>query len=260
MDLVNGKRVVVTGAASDIGAAIANCLTQEGAHVIGIDIRETNECHEFFEADLGKQASIDALLGALPEGIDGLANVAGLPPTMSAPAVLKVNLVGLKYLTKQLAGRMNDGGSIVNLASLAGANWAASLDQVHAANNLDFESVEDFVEKEQIEAQPGRSYFLGKEALIVWTMQNRWTWRNRGIRMNAVSPGAVDTPILADFLKTLGKKADENRKVMDRPATPEDIAPMVAFLLSDQAGWFRGANIALDGGQFAHMTASRFGF
>ena len=64
-------------------------------------------------------------------------------------------------------------------------------------------------------------------------MQNRWTWRDRGIRMNSVSPGPVDTPILGDFLQTLGARAEEDRRVMDRPGTPKDIAPVIAFLLSD---------------------------
>ncbi len=260
MELVEGKNIVVTGAASGIGAAVAKHLRAEGAHVIGIDINEADGCDEFFAADLSKQASIDQLLAALANDIDGLANVAGLPPTAPAEMVLKVNLVGLKYFTEKLIERLSDGASVVNLASLAGSNWAVSLDQVRAALDLDFDKVAAFVEEHDIEAQVGRSYFLSKEALIVWTMKTCWRWRDRGIRMNAVSPGAVDTPILKDFLKTLGNKAKENRDAMDRPATPEDIAPAVAFLLSDQAGWFRGANLALDGGQFAHMAAMRFGF
>ena len=70
-------------------------------------------------------------------------------------------------------------------------------------------------------------------------MQNRWTWRDRGIRMNSVSPGPVDTPILPDFIETLGERAEEDMRVMDRPGCPSDIAPVVAFLLSDGAGWIR---------------------
>ena len=260
MDLVSGKRIVVTGAASGIGAAVVECLRAEGAHVIGVDIREAVACHEFFEADLSARESIDTLVTLLPEDVDGLANIAGLPPTKSADAVLKVNLVGLKYLTEKLVDRMRKGSAIVNLGSLAGSNWAVSLDQVKEAINLDFGSVAKFVDDHQIDEQPGRSYFLSKEALIIWTMQNCWRWRDRNIRMNCVSPGAVDTPILKDFMETLGKKADKNRAEMDRPARPEDIAPMVAFLFSDHADWFRGANITLDGGQSAYMTANRFGF
>ena len=87
-------------------------------------------------------------------------------------------------------------------------------------------------------------------------MQNRWTRRDRGINTNAISSGAVDTPILKDFIETLGARAKENMRVLDRPATPGDIAPVVAFALGDEAKWFRGANLTVDGGMFLHVMAN----
>ncbi len=77
--------------------------------------------------------------------------------------------------------------------------------------------------------------------------------------MNAVSPGPVDTPILSDFIKTLGERAQESIKLMDRFGTPEDVAPVVAHLLSDGAAWFRGANLTPDGGMGAHLALKRYG-
>ena len=61
--------------------------------------------------------------------------------------------------------------------------------------------------------------------------------------MNCISPGPVDTPILDDFIQTLGARAEEDMKVMDRPGTPQDVAPVVSFALSAHAKWFRGANL-----------------
>ena len=84
-------------------------------------------------------------------------------------------------------------------------------------------------------------------------MQNRWTWRDRNIRMNSVSPGPVDTPILKDFVETLGERAEEDMRVMDRPGRAEDIAPVVAFLLSDMTHWIRGTNIPADGGMSSNI-------
>ena len=77
--------------------------------------------------------------------------------------------------------------------------------------------------------------------------------------MNCISPGPVDTPILPDFLATLGARAEEDRKVMDRPGLPEDIAPVIVFMCSEGSGWIRGANIPVDGGMFIHSQCEQFG-
>ena len=121
----------------------------------------------------------------------------------------------------------------------------------------DFANVESVCQQLEIDDQ--RSYFFSKEVVIVWTMQNRWTWRDRGIRMNCVSPGPVDTPILADFLDSLGEKAKQNRLLMDRYGEPADIAPVIAFLCSDSSAWIRGSNIPCDGGMLPHIQCQNSG-
>ncbi|MDR0478677.1 MAG: coniferyl-alcohol dehydrogenase [Burkholderiaceae bacterium] len=256
---LKGKTVVVTGAASGIGAATAAYVASQGANVISIDIKPiATPTEQSFQADIGDKHSIDRLIQELPANIHGLANIAGLPPTRAAVDVIKVNLIGLKYLTEQLVPKLADGASIVNLASLAGLDWANNRESIMASATLDFDHTEAFCQTHAIAG--ARSYFFSKEALIVWTMQNRWTWRSRGIRMNAISPGPVDTPILKDFLETLGTRAEEDRRVMDRPGTPADVALLIAFLLADESGWIRGANIPCDGGMFSHVLCQKHGF
>jgi NAD(P)-dependent dehydrogenase (short-subunit alcohol dehydrogenase family) len=250
--MLDGKTIIVTGAASGIGAATAALVASRGAHVISVDITTpTHPVGRFVRADLSDPESIDELVSGLPGDIDGLANIAGLPPTKSPEQVIKVNLIGLKYLTQSLIPKLADNASVVNLASLAGLGWPDSKEVIDASASLDFDEVEDFCRVHGIEG--ARSYFFSKEALIVWTMQNRWTWRSRGIRMNSVSPGPVDTPILKDFIETLGARAEEDMRTMDRAGRPSDIAPVVAFLLSDEAAWIRGTNIPTDGGMYSDV-------
>lgn len=252
--MLKGKTIVVTGAASGIGAETVREIKASGGKVIAVDInRPTEGADYFFKADLSRRESIDELVAALPSGANGLANIAGLPPTRSPEQVLAVNLVGLKYLTQKLVPKLAENSSIVSIASLAGIGWPDSLEAIKASESLDFDEITAFCSKFGIDA--GRSYFFSKEALIVWTLQNRWTWRDRSIRVNAVSPGPVDTPILPDFIKTLGKRVEEDMKVMDRPGRPNDIAPVVAFLLSDGSKWIKGANIPTDGGMHAHVQS-----
>ena len=131
-DLLKGKRIVVTGSSSGIGAETARILTQQGTgtSVLGVDLNERPEhLAEFYRADLSEKMSINELVKALPlpPGIDGLVNNPGLPPRRPASKLLAVNLVGLKYFTKNLISKLNDGASIVNVASLAGFGWPQAI-------------------------------------------------------------------------------------------------------------------------------------
>lgn len=257
--MLEGKTIIVTGVASGIGAETARQLKAHGARVVGIDRNEPSDpVDQFHKVDLTDEAALDALVETLkPLKADGLANIAGVPPTAPAEVVVTVNLVALKRLALGLVDSLADGASIVNLASLAGIGWEGEVAKIQAAEGLTHAGVAQFCADQTITAE--NSYFFTKQALVAWTHENRWTWRDRGIRMNAVSPGPVDTPILGDFLETLGERAQEDMKIMDRPGTPRDIAPVVVFLLSDGSAWLRGTNIATDGGMRAHIDASSNG-
>ena len=258
--MLNGKKIVVTGCASGIGKEVARLIKEAGGYVLGVDLSVTDDyVDELYRADLSDPESIRDLIHVLPRGIDGLANVAGLPPTKPAAKVLAVNYVGLKALTVGLIPKMADGASIVNVASLAGIGWPNMVSSILESESLALEDIEQFVKTHDAGDAGGRSYFFSKEALIAWTLKNRWTWRDRGIRMNCVSPGPVVTPILQDFLETLGERAAQDAKIMDRPGTPEDIAPVVVFLLSDGSAWIRGTNIPVDGGMSSHIACESTG-
>lgn len=251
-----GKKIVVTGAASGIGAETARLLKEGGAKVIGLDRNEpTVNVDQYIQVDLSDSVSIDAVVEQVESGVDGLANIAGVPPTAGRELVLKINFLGLRQLTLGLIDKLNEGASITNVASMAGFGWRQAVPACKAfIEDANYDNVLEFCDQHEID--DARSYFFGKEALIVWTMQNRWTWRDRGIRMNSVSPGPVDTPILKDFLETLGERSEEDMKVMDRPGTPQDIGPVVAFLCSDASAWIRGCNIPCDGGLSSHLLSN----
>ena len=252
------KVVVVTGAASGIGAETAAELRRQGARVVGVDRHRVDGVDLALKADLTNRESISALIDELPSGLDGLANIAGLPPTAPPGNVLKVNLRGLQLLTEGLIGKLADGASIVNLASSAANRWRDHLEEIIAFDTTAWEDIDGFAARHKMEVE-GRSYFFSKEALVVWTMRNRWRWIERGIRMNAVSPGPIDTPILPDFISSLGPRARRSIEATERLGTPADVAPVVAFLLSDEAAWFRGATLTPDGGLSAHMQLREHG-
>lgn len=106
-------------------------------------------------------------------------------------------------------------------------------------------------------------YPLSKELLLLWTMRaaHQPLFKNRGIRVNAVSPGPVETPILKQFRAVLGDaKVDSDITRVGRAGTSADIAPAVLFLCSDGGRWINGANIAVDGGLEASINAEVLGF
>lgn len=254
LPLLQGKTIVVTGCASGIGLETAKLVTRMGGRVLGVDVNDrASDVYEYYYADLSNAASINDLVAALPKGIDGLANIAGLAPPVSASLVVKVNFVAIRMLTIGLIDKMNDGASIVNLASLAGERWQRSINKSKKLEALLMDQVDEFLKRHEISNDGAKSYFFSKEALIAWTMRNRWTWRDRGIRMNAVSPGPVDTGLLPDFLASVGDEGVSKMTTMDRTGSVEDVAPVVAFLLSDMTHWIRGANIPVCGGMLADM-------
>ena len=190
-------------------------------------------------------ASIDAAVAAVDGPLDGLVNSAGLPPTASKRAVLRVNFFGLRHFTEGSAAKLGDGAAIVNLASLAGFQWRANIATVRAGLATPFAAADAWIAAQDVDGAP--SYHLSKELVVAWTLWECQRWKPRAIRMNSVSPGPVATPILADFVKTLGKRVEDDLKV-NRAATPEEIAPVVAFMLSDDARWMNGADVPVDAG------------
>ncbi len=250
---LTGKTIIVTGAASGIGMESAKLLKQRGAHIIGMDRNEPSDhVDEFIQLDLMDPASIDGAIASVNDSVDVLCNIAGLPPTAPAVNVMTVNFVALRYLTENIINKVKDGGSIVNMASLAGVGWPEAVADINTfIEKASFDNVDSLCQELNIEGP--RSYFFSKEVLVVWTFKNWNTWKDRGIRVNSISPGPIETPILPDFIETLGERAEEDMKVMGRAGKPEEIAPVVAFLCSDESGWVNGANISTDGGMNAHV-------
>ena len=134
---LDNKKIVVTGAASGIGAETAKTLKEQGATVIGIDLNETpGNVDQYIKTDFSDPASIEAAVEAVPCEIDALCNIAGLPPTKDRVDVLKVNFLGLRHFTELMIGKLNDNASIVNVASLAGLGGTVGVFSVIIMNFL----------------------------------------------------------------------------------------------------------------------------
>jgi len=249
MQLQN-KHMIVTGCASGIGAETVRLARFQGAKVIGMDRNEPGITLDgFVKVDLSDPANIDAAVAQLPDRVDALCNVAGVPGTADRDLVGRVNYLGLRHLTEKVLARMPAGSSIVNIASILGAEWPMRLElHKELAAVEGFEAGRLWLNEHPVPQESCYQYF--KEALIVWSFAQSQKWfLEKSVRMNCVAPGPVFTPILGDFVAMLGnERVEKDAHRMKRPAYADEGAAVVAFLCSDAARWISGVNLPVDGG------------
>lgn len=266
MDSLEGQTVAITGASSGIGAACCALLKNKGATVIGLDINPPtkNDVDQYISYDQGDPGNIDLAVQKLPKGLTALLNVAGVAPSNRfGPAdILRINFFGVRYLTELVVPKLVSGSAVVNMSSGTGAGWPANIANIKAFLGTErVDEIQKFVDDHEI-VNSGlgndSAYPFSKQLLSVWTMKASSQWRSQGIRVNAVSPATVDTPIVGDFLAAFGNEAAERMEKFGT-ATPENVARASVFLLTADAVWINGAILPVDGGAIAAGTLAKFG-
>jgi NAD(P)-dependent dehydrogenase (short-subunit alcohol dehydrogenase family) len=250
------RKIVVVGAGSGIGAPVAAQFHDRGDYVLAVDIKPNETpASDHRQCDLRDPASINVLLGQIGSGWDMLAHVAGIPGTAPAADVLKVNYLGMRLMTEGMLPLLRQGGSVVAVASTAALGWDQRIETLAELLEL---TDGDAVERWQEGQDPNYPvYSTSKQAVILYAKRLAGpAWTKYGVRVNTVSPGPVETPILTDFEQTMGKDIlDMCRATVGRHATVDDIAPVIAFLGSSEARWITGQDIHVDAGFITSMTA-----
>jgi len=243
--LLEGKKAIVTGGSRGIGMEIVKKFLAEGASVYFMDLveseamgdfqalaKETGSSVTFKKTDVSSEEEVTRVVKEILEdsgGIDVLVNNAGITrdglifrmPVENWEMVLKINLTSAFLLSKHLAMAMmkRKTGSIVNMASVVG-----------------------------IGGNPGQTnYSASKAGLIGFTKSLAKEVAARGVRVNAVAPGYIDTE-MTQKLNDQAREAMLSQVPMGRPGTPEEVAKVVLFLASDLASYITGRVIQIDGG------------
>lgn len=242
-------KCIVTGAASGIGAQLAAQLKKAGAYVAAVDRNPVSvEVDRYVPVDLADEASIIEAVKALDGEWDFVANVAGVPGTLSSDLVFAINFLGLRQFTERILPKVVQGGSVLNIASVAGMGWATRLPQI--TELLETGSFTEGLEWFQNNTPEGNAYTFSKEAVIVYTLRRGCTLLNEtGVRMNAIMPGVVDTPILPDFEEQMGKEMlDGVREFLGKHADPSEIASAATFFARPESRWVNATTLIVDGG------------
>jgi NAD(P)-dependent dehydrogenase (short-subunit alcohol dehydrogenase family) len=235
---------VVTGAASGIGAAVAAHLRADGVRVIGVDRGPAEPGGDDVACDLGDAGAIDALLADLPV-LGGLVNCAGVPGTHPPERILAVNLLAPRRLAAGV--RLATGAAVVDVASIAALRSERSADDVATVLADDDADAQAWLADAGLDGTA--TYDFTKQALVALSLQRAKAWLGTGARSVSVSPGPTTTPILTDFEETMGAdRMAAAAALVGRHGEPDDIAPLIAFLLSDGARWINGVDVRADGG------------
>jgi NAD(P)-dependent dehydrogenase (short-subunit alcohol dehydrogenase family) len=241
---LEGRVVIVTGASSGLGAAVAVAVAQAGADVvIGARRTEMLEATAAAVEGVGRRALVvptditvvedcQRLVRSATETfgrVDGLVNNAGVatavPALQESPeqfrAVLDLNLMGAYWTAQAAAAAMTSGGSIVNVSSIIGLTSAEL---------------------------PQAAYATSKAGLLGLTrdLAAQWSGR-RSIRVNALAPGFFESE-MTDLCRPGYLESLAERTPLGRIGRPEEIASVVVFLLSDAASFMTGSTVVVDGG------------
>jgi NAD(P)-dependent dehydrogenase (short-subunit alcohol dehydrogenase family) len=259
-----GRRVVVTGGARGVGAALLDVLAELGAaHVTVLDVNPPSGPHDAFIAtNLAEEDAVRSAIAAVDGSVDVLFNNAGLADTSPPPVVFAVNYLALRTLSEGLLDRMPGGSAIVNTASTAGNLWRKRKDEIDELLDLDVSStwIPSVQWYDEAAATLGQGpYNFSKELVERYTMRSSRPTGRRGVRTNAVCPGPIDTPLLPDFRATTSDQIiDWNiREMAGRPVAPREVAATLAFLGSTAAGSVNGVNLDIDGGFFAAIATGQ---
>jgi NAD(P)-dependent dehydrogenase (short-subunit alcohol dehydrogenase family) len=257
----DGKRAVVVGGATGMGAGVAQLVQDAGAEVVVLDFAEvTQPGVTAIHVNLGERASIDAAVKQIAGPVDALFSCAGVAD--GTPNIEKINFIGHRHMIGLLQenGALGKGSAIGFISSAAGLGWEANLELLHQyLDTPDFDSGAKWIEDHRADGFMLSDYMWSKQAICAYVARSAMGLLKQGIRINAICPGPTDTPLArANADMWLGFGQDYREEVGIEASTPLEQAYALVFLCSDAASVITGQTIITDAGYFPSGVTGSF--
>jgi NAD(P)-dependent dehydrogenase (short-subunit alcohol dehydrogenase family) len=242
----DGKRALVVGGASGMGAATAELVRDAGAEVVVMDYAPVSLSGvKAIHVNLADKATIDKAVDECGGPVHALFACAGVAD--GTPGIEKINFIGHRYLIERMlaAGMLPRGAAIGFISSAAGLGWEANLEQLE-----EYLDIADFDEASRWAIEHGKAdYMWSKQAICTYVARQAMQFLKQGIRINAICPGPTDTPLAqANRELWLGFATDYRAEVGVDVSTPLEQAYPLVFLCSDAASAVNGAILITDQG------------
>jgi NAD(P)-dependent dehydrogenase (short-subunit alcohol dehydrogenase family) len=252
----DGKRALVVGGATGMGAAAAKAAAALGAEVVVMDHAPvTFEVARSVSVDLSDPASIDSAIDQVGGPIDAIFSAAGVA---DGPKLMRVNFIGHRHLIERMLadGRLSRGSAICFISSVAGIGWENDLPRLlDLLQTPDFESADAWVAEHEPEGII--HYGFSKQAINAYVATQAYPLLKRGVRINAICPGPTDTPLArANADLWLAFAQDYRDATGTEVHTPEQMANAMVFLNSDAACGISGVTLLVD---YGHVMSSLTG-
>ena len=251
-----GKRAVVVGGATGMGAATAELVRDAGAEVVVLDVAEVAvDGVKSLKVNMADKASIEAATAEVGGPVDALFSCAGVAD--GTPGIEKINFLGHRHMINLMveSGALSRGSSIGMISSAAGFGW----EQNHAGVST-YLDIADFDEASRWAIDNNHAdYLWSKLTINLYVAREAMNFMKKGIRINAILPGPTNTPLAranADLWLTFAQ--DYRDELELEASTPLDQAYPLAFLCSDAARVITGSVLLTDVGYFSSGMAKSF--
>jgi NAD(P)-dependent dehydrogenase (short-subunit alcohol dehydrogenase family) len=253
----DGKRVLVVGGATGMGAAAAKGVAELGAKVIVMDVADVSfPTEQSIKVDLRDEASVDAAIAQIKSPVHAVFSCAGVAD--GTRGLMLINFTAQRHIIESLIAKklLGRGGSVAMISSVAGLGWEKNLPTLlEFLGNSDWKAADSWVGKHE----GTDTYSFSKQAMNAYVAHEAFRLLKQGIRINSILPAPTNTPLAranADIWLAFGAEYRQQLGMEAHP--PEHMGNAMIFLCCDAAAGINGTSLLVDAGHVSSAITGSY--